>query len=117
MVGLLASGAALAGLYFVWMPAHATALAAMVGIGRGSDLILYTWVVISLLMMLNLHIKLRVQMDMITRLARNTAIEHAKAAGHTGDPTQKRGIRLRRKTEPARRRDTEVPGRSALTAK
>jgi hypothetical protein len=45
IIGLLASGAALAGLYFVWVPGHATALATFVGIGRGTDLIVYTWVV------------------------------------------------------------------------
>lgn len=45
IIGLLASGAALAGLYFVWVQEHATALAALVGIGRGSDLIVYIWVV------------------------------------------------------------------------
>ena len=36
------------------------------------------WVVISLLIMLNLHIKLRLQLDMITRLARAVAIDRAK---------------------------------------
>ncbi|MGY4500963.1 hypothetical protein ACVWYH_004894 [Bradyrhizobium sp. GM24.11] len=75
IIGLLASGAALAGLYFVWVPEHATALAAFAGIGRGVDLIVYTWVVISLLIMLNLHLKLRRQLDMITRLARAVAID------------------------------------------
>jgi hypothetical protein len=45
---------------------------------RRSDLIVYTWVVISLLIMLNLHIKLRLQLDMITRLARAVAIDRAK---------------------------------------
>ena len=42
IIGLLAGGAALAGLYFVWVPEHASALAAFAGIGRGSDLIVYT---------------------------------------------------------------------------
>src|SRR5258705_170994 len=46
IIGLLAGGAALAGLYFVSVPEHATALAAFAGIGRGSDLIVYTSVVI-----------------------------------------------------------------------
>jgi hypothetical protein len=62
------------GLYFVWFPSHATQLAALVGIGRGVDLILYTWVVISLIMLLNLHLKLRAQMELITRLARKIAL-------------------------------------------
>ena len=90
IIGLLASGAALAGLYFVWVQEHATALAALVGIGRGSDLIVYIWVVISLLIMLNLHLKLRLQLDMITRLARTVAIDRAKESRREAAPPRKR---------------------------
>ena len=79
-VGLLAWLAALGGLYFVWVPSHATQLAALVGIGRGVDLVLYTWVVISLIMLLNLHLKLRSQMELITLLARKIAIADAQRA-------------------------------------
>ena len=80
VVGVLAMVAALTGLYFVWIPGHATRLAELVGIGRGVDLILYIWVVISLIMLLNLHLKLRVQKEMITVLARELAIANARAA-------------------------------------
>ena len=79
VVGLLAWAAALVGLYFVWVPSHATQLAALAGIGRGVDLIIYIWVVISLLMLLNLHLKLRAQLDLITVLARELAIANASA--------------------------------------
>jgi hypothetical protein len=72
--------AAMTGLYFVWIPSHATWLAELVGIGRGVDLILYVWVVISLIVLLNLHLKLRVQKEMITVLARELAIANARAA-------------------------------------
>ena len=82
-VGLFAWVAALVGLYFVWVPAHATQLAALAGVGRGVDLIIYVWVVISLLMLLNLHLKLRAQLDLITVLARELAI----ANGHARPPT------------------------------
>ncbi len=100
IIGLLASGAALAGLYFVWVQEHATALAALVGIGRGSDLIVYIWVVISLLIMLNLHIKLRLQLDMITRLARAVALDRAKESRReTGPPRKRRPVMLGRKPE------------------
>ena len=78
-VGLFAWLAALGGLYFVWVPSHATQLAALVGIGRGVDLIIYTWVGISLLLLLNLHLKLRSQMELITVLARELAIANARA--------------------------------------
>jgi hypothetical protein len=71
--------AALTGLYFVWVPAHATSLAALVGIGRGVDLILYVWVVISLIVLLNLHLKLRQQTEVITVLARELAIANARS--------------------------------------
>jgi hypothetical protein len=74
VVGLLSMLAAFAGLYFVWVPAHATLLAERFGIGRGVDLIIYTWVAISLLVLLNLHLKLRAQMELITVLARQLAI-------------------------------------------
>jgi len=77
-IGALAMLAALGGLYFVWIPAHATQLAAFAGIGRGVDLILYFWVVISLLLLLHLHLKLRLQMELITTLARAVALADAR---------------------------------------
>ena len=63
----------------MWLPSHATRLAALVGIGRGVDLIIYTWVAISLMILLNLHLKLRAQMELITVLAREIAIANAGA--------------------------------------
>lgn len=77
IVGLLACGASLVGIYFVWMPTHASELAALAGIGRGADLVLYVWVVISLLVILNLHLKLTSQLELITALARRFAIDQA----------------------------------------
>ena len=74
VIGLLGMFTAAIGIYFVWLPSHATWLAREAGIGRGVDLILYIWVVISLLIILNLHLKLRAQMELITILARQIAI-------------------------------------------
>lgn len=73
VIGALSMLAALSGLYFVWVPDHASWLAALVGIGRGVDLMLYLWVVISLIVLLNLHLKLRAQMEVITVLARESS--------------------------------------------
>ena len=56
VVGVLALVSAAAGLYFVWVPSHATALAEFAGVGRGVDLNIYIWVEISLLVLLNLHL-------------------------------------------------------------
>ena len=76
--------AAAAGLYFVWFPSHTNVLAEFVGIGRGADLILYLWVLISLLVLFNLHLKLRSQMELITELAREVAL--LKAASDRTTP-------------------------------
>lgn len=77
VVGLLSMLAALAGLYFVLVPQHATWLAAHVGIGRGVDLVIYVWVAISLIVLLNLHLKMRAQLELITVLARAVALQGA----------------------------------------
>jgi small membrane protein len=77
VVALLSVLVTTAGLYFVWFPTHSTRLAELVGIGRGVDLILYTWVCISLIVLLNLHLKLRTQMELITTLARKLALADA----------------------------------------
>lgn len=83
IVALLSLLAATAGLYFVWVPEHSSRLAELVGIGRGVDLILYVWVCISLIMLLNLHLKLRTQMDLITTLARKVALAEAQSRRST----------------------------------
>ena len=79
VVALLSLLVTTAGLYFVWFPTHSTRLAELVGIGRGVDLILYTWVCISLIVLLNLHLKLRTQMEVITTLARKIALTDAQS--------------------------------------
>jgi hypothetical protein len=80
VVAVLSSMVALVGLYFVWVPSQSTKLAEFVGIGRGVDLILYTWVGISLIVILNLHLKLRTQLELITVLARKIALADLAAS-------------------------------------
>ena len=87
LLRLAAVLAACGGLYFVWFPAHATLLAEAVGVGRGVDLIIYVWVVISLLIVFNLHLKLRSQMELITGLAREIAILKLALSDHRDRPT------------------------------
>jgi hypothetical protein len=98
VVAVLSSAVALAGLYFVWVPSHSTWLAEFVGIGRGVDLILYTWVGISLIVILNLHLKLRTHLELITVLARtialaNPGIRHAEGPGDPLTPSSRRDIK------------------------
>ena len=78
VVGLLTLLAAGPGMYFVWVPEQATRVATWVGIGRGVDLVIYVWIGISLIVLLNLHLKIRSQMELITVLARRIAIAEAE---------------------------------------
>jgi hypothetical protein len=77
IVTVLSCAVSLFGFYFVWIPSHATRVAELVGIGRGADLVLYVWVCISLVVLLNLHLKLRTQHELITQLARSIALANA----------------------------------------
>ncbi len=77
IVGLGAALIAACGLYFVWIPHHATSIAAWTGIGRGADLILYGWSAFSLIALLNLHLKVRAQAEVMTGLARAIALSDA----------------------------------------
>jgi len=83
-VAVLSIIAALAGLYFTWVPDHATHVALWAGVGRGVDLVLYIWVCITLIVLLNLHLKLRTQMELITILARTIALTDVRSR-----PTEK----------------------------
>ena len=77
IVTVLSCAVSLIGFYFVWLPSHATRVAEFVGIGRGADLVLYVWACISLVVLLNLHLKLRTQHELLTQLARSIALANA----------------------------------------
>jgi hypothetical protein len=77
------------GLYFVWLPEQATTVARYVGVGRGADLVLYVWVVLSMAIGLNLHLKLNAQLRVITDLARHVALQEALARD-VGEPSSRR---------------------------
>ena len=68
----------LVGLYFVWRPGDANDLAHLVGVGRGADLVLYCWIVISLIVALNLHIVARSNLRLITELVRHIALSEPR---------------------------------------
>lgn len=120
IVALLSFAAGAAGLYFVWFPSHSTRVAEIAGVGRGVDLILYLWVCISLIMLLNLHLKLRKQHELITVLARKIALANVQtnagdddrgaiSAPSISDP---RGVHERHPEEAAEHRPRQMSDRS-----
>jgi hypothetical protein len=75
-----------AGLYFVWFPEQTTVIAHFVGVGRGTDLLLYCWLLASLMVMFNLHLKSNEQLQMLTEVARALTLATAP-----GDPPHEIG--------------------------
>lgn len=77
------SCASVGGMYFVLFPQHANVIAHFVGVGRGADLILYCWLVISLVFSVSLQFKLIKQNEAITELARELALRSMRAHAST----------------------------------
>jgi hypothetical protein len=71
-LGVLA--ASVSGIIFAAAPGLANYTAWAVGIGRGADLVLYCFVLISLATILNLHLRLRLQHEMLTEVVRQLAL-------------------------------------------
>lgn len=67
------------GTICVWNPELTNRVAHAVGIGRGADLLIYLWIVLSLFVALRLHLQLRAQHESITLLARALALREAES--------------------------------------
>lgn len=62
------------GTFLVWFPELADRFAAMAGVGRGADLVLYCYSATSFVMLLNLALKQRELHQSITDLARHVSL-------------------------------------------
>src|SRR5215510_6875352 len=116
IVTILSCGVSLIGFYFVWLPSHATRVAEFVGIGRGADLILYVWACISLVVLLNLHLKLRTQHELLTQLARSIALANATLPedARPTDASRMSSLTEGQMSQPRyRRADAPTPGQTA----
>ena len=82
LVGATVICAAIFGGYLVWVPDHATLIAHWMGIGRGTDLILYVWILISSAILLILYLNAREQFQVITVLARTIALRDAEISAN-----------------------------------
>ena len=85
MVSITISLTSLAGIYFVVFPQQTTEVAKVLGVGRGTDLILYCWIVITLVISINLRFKLLNLQEQLTDVAREIALG-APRAGADGKP-------------------------------
>src|SRR5829696_6921464 len=67
------------GATFVLLPNLTNEIANAVGVGRGADLVLYCFLLISLFAIFNIHLRLRASAGTTTELARALAIMSATA--------------------------------------
>lgn len=82
-VGLYAG--AVIGIVFVWTPALANILASMMGVGRGADLVIYVYCLLSFLLILDLSLKIKAQHQTITRIVREIAISRVLGRSERGE--------------------------------
>ena len=80
-LSLVMTGICLVGILFVLLPDMATEVANLLGVARGTDLIVYFFIVLTLAITLNLHLKLRSAHETTTELARAIALLNSKAPG------------------------------------
>ena len=75
--------ALMAGVVAVLVPELTTKVAQMVGIGRGTDLVVYIFMVAVFLKMLTTDEKVNSQQEQITKLVRKNAIDSARKCDGT----------------------------------
>ncbi|MBI3154576.1 MAG: DUF2304 domain-containing protein [Burkholderiales bacterium] len=111
LVGVVSMLASATGNYLVWFPGQANAIAHALGIGRGADLLMYCWVVISMAILLNLHFKRRSDRELLTMLIRASAIAEAERdlRSDPGEEAQPLRARRPRVQPPARTRSRAAP--------
>lgn len=78
MMALLLLLISLAAIFFVFFPEETIVIANMLGVGRGTDLLLYFCFIAGNILILLIHVKFRHQSIMITELARALALSQPK---------------------------------------
>jgi len=62
------------GAYLVWQPDHANLVAHLLGVGRGADLLLYLWIILTFSVILLLYLKIVEMNQMLTEVARRLTL-------------------------------------------
>jgi hypothetical protein len=62
------------GIFFVAFPEASNKLANFAGVGRGADLVFYSFIVFTLVTIFHLHLRMRMYSETMTELARSLAL-------------------------------------------
>ena len=71
----------LVGSVLVWAPDITNWIAHKLGVGRGSDLLFYLFIVMMFSAVFNLHMRIRQQNEILTRVVRDVALKNASDPG------------------------------------
>ena len=89
-VGGIIYASAILGCFFVWFPEYSGIAANFVGVGRGADLVLYLFVVTTLVVGFSLYLKLNSCLLLITEVARHVALSSPLLPENQGSGTTPR---------------------------
>lgn len=78
LVGFTTPLVCLVGAALVIEPDWSQWAAQLLGVGRGADLVLYLWTVVSVLLLANVHFRMRSYQEMLTVLTRELALLEAR---------------------------------------
>lgn len=78
------------GIVLVWVPTLTDRIAHLVGVGRGADLILYVWVVITLALIVSLYLKIVQLSRKLTQISRAVALDRPRFPD--GDDKSESGV-------------------------
>ena len=80
VVAIMMALTSIAGIYFVLFPERTTDIARALGVGRGADLVLYCWIIITFVVSLNLQFRIMSLQSAVTVLTRELALRAPLAA-------------------------------------
>ncbi len=90
LVGFAIAVLTLAALSFIWVPGIAARVAEVLQLGGGTDVIIYSWIGLLTLILLNIHLRIRQQMQILAALARQIALANRQPPqGQPGPSTSR----------------------------
>ena len=85
-VGIAITLLTLAALSFIWFPDGATIVAKALQLGSAQDVVVYSWIGLVTLILLNLHLRIRQHMQLVAALTRRVAIAGRQPPDNQPDP-------------------------------
>lgn len=87
IVGMVMVALSIVAIALIWIPGLAATVADRLQLGSAADVIMVAWVGLVTVILLNLHLRLRRQMQAVTLLTRQIALSNRPASQDLAGPT------------------------------